>query len=193
MIAFYSAKRSAQLCFAAFDPGLHPLQGVDEEGLNIIQHLVDCDRNNGGNMISNVNIAYVSKHAMSRLHERGENITANIDANDAFTSIAVLGHLARESKKHNRGELCLRLGDILFVGSMKHAPKFTPDGHELDGSFYDVRTSLPVEWADQDILDQGAIAYQVVADWAAGVRSSADQIPFLPRRPDYALQAATRC
>jgi hypothetical protein len=95
MIAFYSANRSAQVCFATFDPGLHPLQGVHEEGLNIMQHLVDCDRNNRGKMISNVNIAYVSKHAMSRLHERG----TNIDSNDAFASIAVLGHLARERKK----------------------------------------------------------------------------------------------
>ena len=59
-----------------FSTGLHPFVGVEEEGLNIMQHFLHCDRRGATSMITGVNLTYVSKHAMGRLHERGYDLTA---------------------------------------------------------------------------------------------------------------------
>ena len=70
MIAKSHASRSALLCFATFNAGRHPLVGVEEEGINIMQHLIECDRNGHSRLIYDVDLAYVSKHAIGRMHER---------------------------------------------------------------------------------------------------------------------------
>jgi hypothetical protein len=194
-IGHTGASRSAFLTFATFSAGQHPLIGVDEEGINIVQHFVSCERGGSAKLISDLNLAYISKHAIGRLHERELDLT-NDGATGAFAFIGMLGYLTRDSEKHIAGELCLHFGDTLVVGSLKHAPKEADDGREFNGTFYDVRTALPAdEVSNQDMLEQGRVASHVVAAWFADPpdddRTLADQIPFLPRRADdYTLRSA---
>jgi len=118
--------------------------------------------------------------------------------------IGVLGYLTRNSTKHVMGELSLHFGETLVVGSLKHSGKTivadTGERREINGTFYDVRTALPADDVkNQDMLEQGRIASDVVARWLATSSDPeddnkfADRIPFLPRRnDDYALRAAVR-
>lgn len=75
MIGCHSASRSASLCFATFNASRHRLVGVTEEGISIRQHLLSCDRNGRSHLISDTDFAYVSKHAIGRLHEREVDLT----------------------------------------------------------------------------------------------------------------------
>jgi hypothetical protein len=183
MIGHSGASRSAFLCFATFSAGLHPLIGVAEEGINITQHLIRCDRNGSASLISDLNLAYISKHAIARLHGRELDLTGD-GATGVFAFIGVLGYLTKNSEKHIAGELCLHFGDTLVVG------------RTTNGTLYDVRTALPAdEVSNQAMLEQGRIASHVVASWFADPpdddRTIADQIPFLPRRADdYTLRSA---
>jgi hypothetical protein len=186
MIAHTGTSRSAFLCFARFNADLHPFVGVDEEGINITQRFIRCDRNGRALLLSDIDLAYISQHAIGRLHERELGLTPG-GATGVFAFIGVLGYLTRDSAKHVAGELCLHFGDALVVGSLKHS---------LNGTFYDVRTALPAdEVSNQDRLEQGRVASRVVAAWFTDPPDDdstiADQIPFLPRRADdYTLRSA---
>lgn len=109
MIARSSASRSAYLSFATFNAGKHPLVGVNEEGINIMQHRIRCDRHGGSHMFSNIDLAYISKHALARLHEREGDLTRD-NATTALSVIGALGYLTKASQKHIAGDICLRLG-----------------------------------------------------------------------------------
>ncbi len=189
------SRRAAGLVFAAFSAGSHPLKGVDEEGLLIMQHAIMTARA-GADLRAGTILTYVSKHAMSRLHERNHCLTAGAAFN-VFGFLGILGLLTRHSDNHINGEVCLRYDDVLCVGSIKHARQSAGDGRAVDGSFYDVRTALP---ADEDGVDraklaQGVIAYEAVAEWFATrdprkIGALAAKIPYLPRREDFTLRAA---
>ena len=195
MFGHTSASRSAALCLGTFTVDLHPLVGVDEHGIKIMQHFVSCHRNGGARAVSDLDLAYVSKHAIGRLHERERHLTRN--GTTAMLAVAgVLGDLTRNSAKHIAGELCLHIGDTLIVGSLKHSIKPLDNGGEANGTFYDVRTALPAdEVKNQEMLEQGRTASDVVARWftnpLADDSTLADQIPFLPRRSNnYTLRSA---
>lgn len=203
-IRFFShaASRSASLCLATFSAGMHPLQGVDEEGVRIVLHMLDCERNGSVDLRYGIDLAYVCKHAIGRLHERGFDLTKG-QATGVLAFAGILGHLTRHSAKHFRGELCLHFGDTLLVGSLKHAGKLlhTHTGtRKIDGTFYDIRTALPAdEVRNQDMLEQGRIAAHAVARWFCSERTEelerelAEMIPFLPRREDdHTLRTAVR-
>jgi hypothetical protein len=190
--------RSAGVCFATFSAGLHPFKNVDEEGLSILQHVIYCDRRCRSNLIAGYDLAYVSLHAMRRLHERDYDLTA-VQATSIFAFMGILGFLTRGSDKHVRGQVNLHFGDVLVTGSLKHGRKPMSDGSEANGTLYEVRTVLPAdEVANRDMLEQGRIAAHVVATWREGdcdpqqVVALAGQIPFLPREDDYTLRAVTR-
>ena len=197
LISQYSASRAATLYFAAFNASKHPLMGVEEEGIGIRQHLIRCDRNGRCDLICDVDLAYVSKHAIARLHERECDLTRD-HATVALSVIGALGYLTKANEKHITGEICLRLSSsVLVVGSLKHSLQHLEDGREINGTFYDVRTVLPAdEVSNPALLEQGDIATRVTMSWLtdrpADSRGLADEIPFLPRREDdYALRAAT--
>jgi hypothetical protein len=196
IIARSSASRSALLSFITFNAGNHPLVGVEEEGINVMQHQIRCDRNGRSHLISDVDLAYVSKHAIGRLHERECELTRD-NTNVALSIIGALGYLTKANQKHITGAICLRLGGVLVVGSLKHSIQHSEDGRELNGTFYDVRTVLPAdEVSNRQLLEQGEIAARVVISWFTNppddAMTLADEIPFLPRREDdYTLRAAT--
>jgi hypothetical protein len=197
VFAHSGAARSAVLCFAAFSADEHPLEGVKEEGVSVLQHLIRCDRRGGAAVRNGIPLAYISKHAMGRLDERNCDGLTSAHLTGVFALIGMLGHLARNSEKHIEGGLCLHFGDTLIVGSMRHAVQRTADGQELNGTFYDVRTALPAdEVRNRDMIEQGRIANHVVATWLADglpPAADADRIPFLPRRhDDYVQKSAVK-
>jgi hypothetical protein len=193
-----SRSRSATLCFATLSAGQHPFLGACEEGVNIMAHAIRIQRDGCSSGFSDVDIAYVSKHAIGRLHER-EHVSGD-NLRGVLGYIGVLGHLTRHSEKHITGQLCLYLGDALVVGSLKHGPQYAENdlggGRAIDGTFYDVRTVLPAdEVRNQDWIEQGLIAGHVVKSWFTDQPDDdsrlADEIPFLPRREDdYTLRLA---
>ena len=132
MIAHSSASRSAFLTFATFRAGLHPLIGVDEDGIHITQHLIRCERRGKSSLISDINLAYASKHAIGRLHEREYDDLTSGGATGGLAFIGVLGYLTKDSEKHVAGELCLHFGDTLVVGSLKHSRKYADNGREVN-------------------------------------------------------------
>ena len=188
MIAKSHASRSALLCFATFNAGRHPLVGVEEEGINIMQHLIECDRNGHSRLICDVDLAYVSKHAIGRLHERECDLSRD-KVTCALAIIGALGYLTKANQKHIAGAISLRLGGVLVVGALKHSRQYAEDGRQINGTFYDVRTVLAAdEVSNLDLLEQGAIAARVAISWFTdppdtpdSIRTLADEIPFLPR------------
>ena len=187
MLSGSYGKRAAALIFATFAAAKHPL-GFDEEGLRILQHVMICQRS-GVSLTADTVLTYVSRHAMSRLHERDYRLTAGA-AFGVFGSLGVLGLITRRSNHHIRGELCLRFNDILCVGSIKHVGRRSTDGSLSDGSFLDVRTVLSAnDVSDQGMLDQGALAFATVIEWMrdrtmSRAETLAKAIPFRPRRED---------
>jgi hypothetical protein len=98
LISQYSASRAATLYFATFNASKHPLVGVEEEGIGIRQHLIRCDRNGRCDLICDVDLAYVSKHAIARLHERECDLTRD-HATVALSVIGALGYLTKANEK----------------------------------------------------------------------------------------------
>lgn len=191
------AKRSAGLMFATLSAGENPFLGVDEEGVNVTQHNIISCRNGDLRVLPDMGIAYISKHAIGRLHERGHDLS-NSKATCVVACVGILGLLTRESVKHVDGGLCMRYDDTLIVGSLKHAVKCVNGKDNINGTLYDVRTALLADSVvDQQMLDQGVMATHAVAKWLDDrtiARSFnlklADTIPFIPRRDDYTTQHA---
>jgi len=192
-------KRSASLVFATFNAGMHPYKRINEEGLSVVQHLIYCQRNGTVETRTNFDLAYVSLHAMRRLHERGHKLTA-VHATGVFGYIGLLGFMTRNIDGRVNSQLNLHFGDTLITGSLRRGYVFSPDGeHHQARTFYDVRTALPAdEVRDPAQLEQGRIAAHVVTDWFAGERDPhqiealVKQIPFLPQREnDYVTRLTT--
>jgi hypothetical protein len=190
--------RSAGVLFATLSAGVHPLVGVEEEGVNIAHHYVMSRRNGAISASSGTDIAFISRHAIGRLHERGHSLTDN-KASCVLACVGILGLLTRGSSKHVNGGLCLQYDDTLIVGSLKHAlQRVGDDGRKVNGTVYDVRTALLTEEVNsQAMREQGIHATIAVAKWLdnRGIgrenEALAESIPYMPRREDYASQNAT--
>jgi len=200
-LAAGSARRAAAMAILTLTAGQNPVCGRDEEGIIAYRTILKCDRRGLVEVSHRAEVAYVSAHALGRLHEREDDLTDQ-GALGVLAFVAVLGHLTRNSEKHVEGELCLHFGDTLVVGSLKHGIKRINDdnGPLTNGTFYDVRTVL---WADEvkneRMLAQGRIATSVVMHWLKSPPSNeleaalAEAIPYLPRRSDdYTLRAGSR-
>jgi len=194
LLDYGGKQRSAGLMFATLSAGEHPLVGIKEEGVNIVQHFIFSRRNGAISAMSGCDLAFISKHAIGRLHERGHNLSDS-KATCVLACVGILGVLTRSSIKHVDGGLALHYDDTLVVGSLKHSAQQMEGGGErrYNGTFYDVRTALPAdEVRNREMLEQGAYATRAVAAWLddRGVGKSlthklAETIPFMPRRDDY--------
>jgi len=194
--------RSAGLMFATLSAGEHPLAGIEEEGVNIRQHFVMSQRNGAISAMSGTDIAYISRHAIGRLHERGLDLT-DMKATCALACVGIVGLLTRGCIKHIDGQMSLVYNDTLITGSLKHALRDVSGDRgkrEINGTFYDVRTALPTEdYQNQEVIDQGVQASLAVANWLDDRTISrtannklGETIPFLPHRHDYTFQHAVR-
>jgi hypothetical protein len=199
MIVDQCASRTAFLMFATFRIGPHPDQRVKEQGLSIVLHILQCGRC-APSRATGIPVAYISKHAMARLYERGHDIIENIHAASAFAFAGVLGYIAHRSPKHVDGGLCLLFSDTLMVGSLHRFATTDVRGRAFDETFFDVRTVLAADaigdskWS---LLEQGRAAASAVIEWLDSEdpppeEELAERIPRLERREDCYPTAMTR-
>ena len=198
VLDYGGSNRSAGLLLATLGVGEHPIQGVHEEGVNILHHFITSRRSGEVKACADLNLGYISKHALARMHERGLDMDAD-GTTGVLACIGVLGIILRYSEKHTDSGMCLRFDDTLIVGSLKHAVKDVGGGRGVKCTLFDVRTALPAhEVTDRRMVEQGRLATLAVDEWIKE-RSLADPliarlaatIPYLPRREDdYTLQAA---
>ena len=184
----HARKRSALLALATLTPTIHPFVGNGEDGVCILLHILRNYRNGDFHLLSEIDLAFISKHALARMHERGCDLSNN-KATGILACLGILGLIVRLSKKHRQGEMSLRFGDWLITGSLKHAAKPVGDGTYIDGTLLDVRTVLAADGAHSEMLKQGETAALAVASWLEhrpgdNVDELAEQIPFRPRRED---------
>jgi hypothetical protein len=195
-LRYRQASRSATFDFATFSADPNPIAGAgDEDGLSILMHRIRCDRRSV-ELITNIHIAYIARHAIGRLHERQRNLTG-WKATAAFVLVGALGYLTRNSEAHADSALHLRLDDVLLVGSSKPAVKRASDGADYDNTLIDVRTTLSAdEGCDPAALEQGRIATRVALEWLAQrgeTRKLAEAIPPLAwRGGDFTSRVAVR-
>jgi hypothetical protein len=202
MVANHCASRTAILMFATFRIGPHPdPRVIKEEGLSIELHILQCSRSHPSYTVG-VPVAYISRHAMNRLYERGHDITDNSHATSVFAFIGVLGFLTHRSKKHADGGMHMVFSDLLMAGSLHCFTKTYYSGRQFEETIFDVRTVLSAnelgdsQWA---LLEQGRAAAGAVAAWFRDAEGDLDEsrlaeaIPRLERREDgYPLRVAGR-
>jgi hypothetical protein len=198
VMADWCGSRTALMMLASFSYGPHPDRRVKEEGLNIELHIIQCSRSKP-RCAAGIPVAYISRHALNRLYERGHDICENIHAVSIFAAIGGLGYLSRWSEQHVDGGMSLLLAGLLVVGAVHRCDKTASSGRVFEETFYDVRTVLPAEEAGPSMraqLAQGRVAAEVVEEWLRDTSDDLDEkelaarIPYLTRRADhYPLKA----
>lgn len=191
LIATEFRARRAHLVFATYSVGDHPDTRVreTEPGLNIVLHIITCSRSHP-RCVAGVPVAYICKHAVGRLFERGHDITENAHATSAFAYVGVLGYLIHRSARHLGGGLNLSFSGLLLTGSLHGFTKTWPRGRALDEAIFDVRAVLETDALGDSqyrLLEQGRIAADTVTAWfteAVDDAMLAERIPALPRRED---------
>jgi len=191
------SNRSAGLILATLGVGEHPIQGVTEDGVNILHHFITSRRGGTVRACADLNLAYISKHALARMHERGLDMDTD-GTTGVLSCIGVIGILMRHSKAHADSGMALRFDDTLIVGSLKNAVKDLGAGKGVECALFDVRTALPAdEVKDYRQVEQGRLATLAVNEWLSNrslatplLDKLAASIPVLPRREDYTLTAA---
>jgi hypothetical protein len=193
-----ASNRNAHLMFFTFSIGPHPDPVVEEDGLTISMHIIQCARSRPV-WSSGVPVAYISRHAIKRLYERNHEIVENVDASSLFAFVGTLGYLVHSCDRHRDGGLHMLFDDTLMAGGQHRFTKVYPGGHAFEERFFDVRTVLLADEIGphrQCQLEQGDIATAAVLGWfrdADGLATAelAELIPCLPRREDhYPLRAA---
>jgi uncharacterized protein YbjQ (UPF0145 family) len=191
------SNRSAGLILASLGVGEHPIQGVHEDGINILHHFIMSRRGGAVRACADLNLAYISKHALARMHERGLNMGADA-ITGVLSCIGVMGIILRHAEQHADGGMSLLFDDTLIVGSLKNAVKELGGGKGVECALFDIRTALPAdEMKDRRQVEQGRLATLAVNEWLANrtlatpaLAKLAATIPPLPRRDDYTLTAA---
>ena len=85
VMADWCGSRTALMMLASFSYGPHPDRRVKEEGLNIELHIIQCSRSKPRCAIG-IPVAYISRHALNRLYERGHDIRENSHAVSIFVA-----------------------------------------------------------------------------------------------------------
>ena len=135
-----------------------------EDGLNMLLHRIRCDRR-GVELVSNLHIAFVPRHAIGRLHERSNELSG-WGFGAAFMLVGVLGFITRNSEAHIESALHLLCQDVLLVGTSRPALKRASNGENYDNTLFEVRTALPAdEVKSRDALEQGRLAASAAITW----------------------------
>jgi hypothetical protein len=200
MLAHWCGSRAALMTLATFSYGPHPDRRVQEEGLSIELHILQCSRSRP-RCATGIPVAYISRHALNRLYERGHDITENAHTTSVFAVISVLGYLTHLSGQHEDSGMSLLVTGLLVTGALHRCAKAARSGRVFEETFFDVRTVLSADElgvSKQAQLEQGRIAAEIVAEWLLAFddpdldeSALAARIPYLPRREDtYPVMAA---
>jgi hypothetical protein len=190
--AYRGKKRTAQLVFMTVEFGRHPLSGVDEDGVNIMEHTLYCNRHGDIELTFGIGVAYVSRHAMQRLYERSEHDRDFNETMACLASIGMYGFMLRDNDRLADSTICLKLDNtLLATGRMWHAIGTAQNNAStVQCSIYGVSTFLDAEQiVERNKVEQGEIAMAALHKWAVDHKHSpamraelTDAIPFLPLR-----------
>ena len=198
-LAYYNAKRTAGLSLVTIEFGQHPLTGPQESGVSVNKTTITV-RRDGDACLSRAPLAYISKHAIERMHERRSHPLGIGRAMNMIASVGMLG--AMICLDHGGHEaLCLNVGDeVLAVGDIRHAVG-VPDeyGRCSYTPMYDARSFLCIGELDSrdKLLAQGNAAVAAIQRWADHGYEDAGkfirEIPFLAQeRESYTARTAEK-
>ena len=204
VLGTYFTKRSSVLSFATINFGSHPLMGVSEDGVCVMQHTLTCRRDGNGHTMANQCLGYISRHAVQRLHERGHSLTIE-NATKMFTCVGMLGFIMGYGNKHVEATMCLHIEEMLAIGVVRQAVGIIPNrAQNTLCTFYEVRTFLPVDEILETrpaMVGQGGIAMDALTEWVKTHRDREtseeyiNRIPLIERREgeeDFVMQHAVK-
>jgi hypothetical protein len=180
---FMGLSRTGFLEVMTFEVGRHPLVDAREEG--VIVWLYRCRlRRRGQIEISTHKLAFISWHALARMHER--SAVDIFGGGGLVAGCGIAGHLMRRSSKHANTQLNLTIGDITAAGVLRISTRA-----EQQFACFDVLTVLAIDEAQaskQPQRIQGiAILHAALEYFRSGdpdPRRYTDKIPVLPCRDD---------
>ena len=126
-------------------------------------------------------VSYVCHHALARLHQRcGEVLVPGIGGVQAVAYLGTLGYLLAPYERSQNAEVCLTIGDVIFVGVLRQSTV-------ADLWFLDVRTTLPSNSPGAaDKRERGLAASRIVWGYwnnendGQSLREITDRIPLSP-------------
>lgn len=171
----------------------HPLRRMkSESGMLVYMDLFRCSRSNGRTCtLLGLETAYVSNHALGRLYERGMYDTYG-KAINIGVYCGLLGIVLRMADQHHKGEVNLRLNDVILTGVLIHAQKRVEGLSKecLDGTYIDFRTCIPYDESHPKRREQADRSAEVVNKMlekdvdGETFETIASRIPYIPRRED---------
>jgi hypothetical protein len=181
VMSFLGLSRTGFLEVMTLEVGRHPLVDAREEG--VVVWLYRCRlRRKGLIEIATSKVAFISWHALARMHERSE-----VDVfvgGGLVAGCGIAGRLMRGSSKHANTPLNLTIGEITAAGVLR-------TNVEQRFAFFDVLTVLTIDETQvskRAALDQGrallAAAIEYVQSGDLDPRPYADKVPVLPCRDD---------
>ena len=132
VLASGGTSRNAHLVLATFSVGNHPDGAVREEGLNILLHIIHCSRSKPSCGVG-IPVAFVSRHALNRIYERGDDITENSHVSSALAFITVLGFLAHRCERLADSGLYMRFSGLLAAGALHRFRRILPERTQRRG------------------------------------------------------------
>jgi hypothetical protein len=174
--------RSGNFEFLTWEAAKHPLLNEGYDGIIVRAYFCMLQRNGSGIAGPRARLAFISWHALARMHER-----SSVDiftAKGVVAACGVVGYLLQESAKHANTEINFATDDMLCTGRLRFAS--SDEGHQY--RFFDVSTVLPLDEVPVAKRDQGVAIAWAVHDYIISddpdPRGRADAIAVLPCRDD---------
>ena len=149
---YYVTKRAAAFEILTWEVDKHPLLngGQEKEGLLVKSYFCLLRRNGYACFGCRAVLAYISWHALARLHERGA--VDILDAKGLVAGCGLVGLLMRDSPDHVDSELNYAVANILCTGVMR-TKRNEEDKRKY--AFFDVQTVLPLDDVSPAKREQG--------------------------------------
>ena len=146
----YTTKRSAAFELMTWEVAKHPLLKDGQEGILIKSYFCLLRRNGYAGLGCRAILAFISWHALARLHERAA--VDILDAKGLVAGCGLVGLLMRHSPDHRGSELNYAVANILCTGVMRTK---RDEEHKQSYAFFDVATTLPFDDVSPAKQEQG--------------------------------------
>lgn len=135
--AYMHRSRSGYMEVLTYEVAKHPLTNTGNEGIVVRAYHCQLTRNGRIRIGYGDQIAFISWHALARMHERGG--VDKLIASGFIAACGLAGMLMRESDKHANTEMNYANNtDMICTGVLREIPQ--PGGHRI--GFFDVLTVL---------------------------------------------------
>jgi hypothetical protein len=182
--------RSAIFELFTYEPAPHPIVKTGYQGV-AVRSYVYMLRRNGSNGFGRSTVAFLSWHALARMHERSK---FDIFIGGGMVAMCgTVGYLARESEKHFGTAINVAVGDIICTGVLRE--ETTDDGKQH--RFFDVLTTLQLDMVSPATRAQGSMLGHLAHDYVkrddGNPTGLFDRIPVLPfNQNDYVTRSIPR-